>query len=81
MNKSPLKFFLLVFALSIPIWLIGAMAERGLPLPMNLPVSALQAFCPITAALILVYREDPLRGVRRLLKRVVDYKRIRPKIW
>jgi len=27
MNRSPLKFFLLVFALSIPIWLIGAMAE------------------------------------------------------
>jgi membrane protease YdiL (CAAX protease family) len=81
MNSSPLKFFLLVFALSIPIWLIGAMAERGLPLPMNLPVSALQAFCPITAALILVYRKDALRGVRRLLKRVVDYKRIRPKIW
>jgi membrane protease YdiL (CAAX protease family) len=81
MNRSPLKFFLLVFALSIPIWLIGAMAERGLPLPMNLPVSALQAFCPLTAALILVYREDSLRGVRRLLTRVVDYKRIRPKIW
>ena len=48
---------------------------------MNLPVSALQAFCPITAALILVYRKDSLRRVRRLLKRVVDYKRIRPKIW
>src|SRR5215217_2585319 len=75
MNRSPLKFFLLVFALSIPIWLIGAMAERGLPPPMNLPVSALQAFCPLIAALILVYREDKLGGVRRLLKRVFDYRK------
>ena len=26
-KKSPLKFFLLVFALSIPFWVIGAIAE------------------------------------------------------
>ena len=48
---------------------------------MNLPVSALQAFCPLIAALILVYREDTLGGVKRLLKRIVDYKKIKPKIW
>ena len=78
---SPLKFFLLVFALAIPFWLIGAMAGRGLPLPMNLPLSALQAFCPLVAALILVYREDGLGGAKRLLKRIFDYKKIEPKIW
>src|SRR5215213_164440 len=37
LRRSPLRYFLLVFALSIPFWLIGAMAGRGLPLPMNLP--------------------------------------------
>jgi len=71
----------LVFALAIPFWLIGAMAGRGLPLPMNLPLSALQAFCPLVAALILVYREDGLGGAKRLLKRIFDYKKIEPKIW
>ena len=80
-RKSPQRFFLLVFALSIPFWLIGAMAGRGLPLPMNLPVSALMFPCPLIAALILVYREERLGGVRRLLQRVFDYKRIKPKLW
>jgi hypothetical protein len=59
-KKSPLVFFLLVFVLSIPFWLIGAMTEQGLPLPMNLPVSALSFVCPTMAALILVYREKNL---------------------
>jgi len=71
----------LVFALAIPFWLIGAMAGRGLPLPMNFPLSALQVFCPLVAALILVYREDGLGGAKRLLKRIFDYKKIEPKIW
>jgi membrane protease YdiL (CAAX protease family) len=78
---SPLKFFLLVFALAIPFWLISAMAGRGLPLPMNLPLSALQVFCPLVAALILVYREDGLGGAKRLLKRIFDYRKIEPKNW
>ena len=27
-SRSPVRFFLLVFALSLPFWLIGAIAER-----------------------------------------------------
>jgi len=82
-KKSPTKFFLLVFALSIPFWLIGGMAEHvSTGLPLNIPVSALGLpFCPLIAALILVYREGELGGIRRLLKRVFDYKRIKQKIW
>jgi membrane protease YdiL (CAAX protease family)/general stress protein 26 len=80
-GRSPLRFFLLVFALAVPFWLLGALAGNGLPLPTNLPVSALQAVCPLLAALILVHREDRRRGVRRLLHRIVDYRRIRPRIW
>jgi membrane protease YdiL (CAAX protease family) len=48
---------------------------------MNLPVSALQAFCPLIAALILVYREEGVGRVRRLLRRVFDQWRIRNRIW
>ena len=71
----------MLFALAIPFWLIGAVARGGLPVPMNLPVSALQAFCPLMAASILVYREDKLGGVGRLLKRAFDYRSIKQKIW
>jgi len=48
---------------------------------MKLPVSALQAFCPLIAALILVYREEGVGRVRRLLRRVFDQWRIRNRIW
>ena len=85
-KKSIIRFYLLVFALSIPFWLIGVMAEN-IPmvehlfkrLPMNLPVSSLMAFCPLIAALILVYREDKSGGIMRLLKRVFDQNRIKQK--
>ncbi|MBE0448262.1 MAG: hypothetical protein IBX64_09230 [Actinobacteria bacterium] len=57
------------------------MAEQGLPLPMTLPVSSLMFVCPLIAASILVYREEKFGGIKRLLKRVFDYKRIKQKIW
>lgn len=78
-RRSPLKFFLLVFALSIPLWLIGAVTPLQL-LP-GLPVSSLMAFCPLIVALILVYRADRTTGVTELLKRSFDYRRIRTKVW
>jgi CAAX protease family protein len=74
-----LTFFLLVFALSIPFWLIGA--STGLQLAPGLPVSGLSAFCPAIAALILVRRGKGTAGATELLKRALDYKRIRPKAW
>jgi len=36
---------------------------------------------PLIAALILVYREDGYAGTSKLLRRVFDQKRIKPKIW
>lgn len=47
----------------------------------GLPVSALMFFCPVTATIILVYRENRITGVTELLKRSVDYRRIRPGVW
>ncbi len=78
-KRSPLKFFLLVFALSIPLWIIGALTS--IQLAPGLPVSSLMAFCPMIAASILVYREDKTAGVTELLKRSFDCKRIRKKVW
>lgn len=52
-KRSPLKFFLLVFALALPFWLLGFLVKTQ-GLPMNLPINALQVFCPLIAALIIV---------------------------
>jgi membrane protease YdiL (CAAX protease family) len=82
-GQSPWHFVLLIFILSIPFWLMGAVTGRLLPeeVPMNLPASALMFVCPLLAAVILVYKEDRVTGVKRLLKRAFDFGRIKGRIW
>jgi uncharacterized protein len=83
LRQSPVRFCLLVFGLSLPFWLIGPVVERrGLRLggPLDLPVSALMAVCPLVAAVILIHREEGPAGVKRPLRRVRDHRRIRPKV-
>ena len=80
--RSPGKFFLLTFGLSVPFWLAAALAKRlSIGLPFNIPVSIFMVVCPLTAALILVYREEGRTGIRRLLRRVVDHRGIKAKVW
>lgn len=71
-------FFLLVFVLSIPIWLVGG---AKLPLPVNLPVSALTTFVPMLAAAILSFRREGSKGIKELFQRVWDYRKISNKAW
>jgi membrane protease YdiL (CAAX protease family) len=78
-KRSPLTFFLLVFALALPFWLLGALL-KPLP-PINLSLSSLQIVCPITAAFILLYREEKFAGIHELFKRAFDAKSIRHPIW
>lgn len=78
-NRSPLTYFVLTFALSIPFWIAGALTNRQL-LPA-IPVSALGLLCMVGAAAILVYRENGWAGVAALLKRTFDFKRVRTKLW
>lgn len=78
-TRSPLVFFVLTFALSIPFWIAGAMTNLQL-LPA-LPVSALGLLCVVGAAAILVYRENGRAGVLALLKRSFDFNRVQAKIW
>jgi hypothetical protein len=62
-GRAPLKFFRLVFALSIPFWLIGAVIR--LQLLAGLPVSSLMVCCPLMAALIsCLQREESCRRDR-----------------
>ena len=78
-QRSQLKFFLLVFALSALFWLIGAAID--VPLMPGLPVSALVAFSPMLAALVLVHEERKAAGVAALLRGSFDFKRIGRKRW
>jgi hypothetical protein len=53
-DKPLLKFFLLVFVLSVPFWLLDIIIRFPEEISINLPVSSLQAFNPLIAALILI---------------------------
>lgn len=82
-KRSPWTFFLLVYILSIPFGMLGAFSDLTFPkeLGLHIPISGLMLVCPFIAAVILVYREEKLAGVTRLLKRILDLKRIRHKRW
>ena len=85
MTSKPIKthnyFFLLVFALSVPFWLLGTFLTLPEFIPINLPIAALMLLCPISAALILTRKADKKNGVKILLKQVADYKKIKNLIW
>lgn len=77
---SPGFFFLLVMLLSIPFYVLETAGNR-LPIATFLPFSALMAFFPMIATLILVTRESGARGARQLLARALDYRRIKGVAW
>jgi len=70
-KRSPWCFFLLVFIISIPGYVIGLVP----------PYSILMVIYPLLAALLLTCREAGRNGVERLLGRSFDYRRIKRKIW
>ena len=75
----PWAFFVLVYVLSIPFFVIGG--ATGWKIAPGLPVSSLAAFCPVFAAVVLVKREQGCAGVAALLKRALDFARIDDKRW
>lgn len=78
-NGQDLKYYFpLVVLISVPFWLLGG---NRLPLPVALPGSALMFVSPVIAASILTYRRSGWDGVTALLKRAVDFRRIRDKRW
>ena len=77
-----LPFFGLVLLLSIPFWILGAIAPDFTKIfPIKLPISALMTFCPLIAAAILVYKEQKSQGVNQLLRSTFDFKEIKDKRW
>ena len=80
-KKLPFKFFLLVYGLSIPLWIVERFVNiKGLPLDIP-AMEIFAAFTPLTVACILVHREEGKGAVKKLLLRIFDFSRIRKKIW
>jgi len=77
-DELPLDYLVFVFVLSIPFWLLGG---GRLPIPVRLPVSALTFVNPLIAASIVTYQRHGLSGLRALLWRVADHRRMRDKRW
>jgi len=78
-NRSLLNFVLLLFGLSIPLWVIGAIYD--VQLFPGFKLFQLPLAMPAVAALILIYRENGKGGVVALLKRTYDFRNIKSKIW
>jgi hypothetical protein len=72
-------FFGLVVAFSIPLWIAGQLT--GWQLVPGLPLAATGAFCPALAAAILTLWESGRKGLKTLLSRAGDYRRVRDKRW
>lgn len=80
-KNSPWLFFILVYAFSIPFWIVNVVYPINLPID-NLPVTDIGATCmPLVAAAILVCRKGEPGGVKRFIARVFDYRRIKEKAW
>lgn len=73
-------FFLLVFASSVPLYLIGITGWRLPGLPM-LPLSALMGFVPMAVAVLLLGRTGGHAAVIRLLASLCDPIRRAGVIW
>jgi uncharacterized protein len=77
-NESLMKFYILLIVLSLPLWILGFIAQDLADiLPINLPVSAIMFICPLIAVLILTPKEDRHNIIGKLLRRIFDYKKIK----
>ena len=78
-GSTLVKFIALVFAFSMPLWLLGGVTD--LQLMPGLSDNALAGFAPVAAALVLVHLNKKSAGMLALLKRSFDFKRIQDKRW
>ena len=79
-KRSPFKFFLIIYGLSIPLWILESLIEVN-GLPLDIPITDIAAaFTPLIAACILIYKEEGRTGIYNLFNRIVDCKRITKKI-
>lgn len=75
----PWTFFLAIFAMSLPFWLLGALTTTQL-MP-GLPVSALMFLCTAFIACLFALHTGGRPAVKQLLARSFDFKRIGSIVW
>ena len=78
-GRSLSRYFLLLFGLCLPAWVIGAMFDIELFPGFKLFQAGLAM--PMIASLILTYREQRWAGIAALLRRTYDVGKIKPRIW
>ena len=77
--RSVTRYFLLLFGLCIPFWVIGALVD--IELFPGLKLFQMGLAMPMFAALILTFHERGWGGTVALLRRTYDFSRIKPGIW
>ena len=82
-NRSLIIFFLLTFILALPVYILVGLSANNIIFSSEIAFAfvPLATLIPISAALILTYRESGWVGAKKLLKRSSDYKRVTKKIW
>jgi membrane protease YdiL (CAAX protease family) len=75
----PWTFFLAVFAVSLPLWVLGGLSSARL-MP-GLPLSALMFLCTALIACVYSANTGGTGAVRRLLARSFDARRIGSAFW
>jgi membrane protease YdiL (CAAX protease family) len=78
-DRSVAPFFLLLFGLCLPIWIVGAVVDVELFPGFKLFQAGLAM--PMIASLVLTYRERRWAGVAALLRRTLDVGKIKPRVW
>ena len=78
-GRSPSRYFVILFGLCLPVWIIGAAYDVQLFPGFKLFQAGLAM--PAIAALIVTYQEGGKAGIVALLRRTYDVRQIRPRIW
>ena len=80
-NKSLIIFFLLTFIFTLPAYILVGLAAKNIILSPEMAFFfvPLAALAPIGAASLLTFKENGGDGVKELLKRSFDYKRVAKK--
>ncbi|MDX2362194.1 MAG: CPBP family intramembrane metalloprotease [Crocinitomicaceae bacterium] len=82
-KKSIVQFFTLTFIFTIPAYVLITLTGLNIILSPEMVFSFIPVavLAPISAALVLTYRKSGRTGVKELLKRTFDYKRVKNKKW
>lgn len=79
--RHPAAFFVLVYAMSAPFWILSTLIGAS-GLPDSIPPTDIgAALTPVIAAMILSFRENGASGIKALLQRTFDFRRIKQRGW